>query len=112
MLSSLPHSEFASAVPRGPPQHRFFQTLTAEYPMSLLALAPDVSLGLDINLFVLKEGRLPKLGDDVHPWQYRGWLLWQVQLADHHPMLPHRWDHYMRTFEAGHLLDEGIPEIR
>jgi hypothetical protein len=80
--------------------------------MSLPGLAPETSSGPDINLFVLKEGRLPRLGDGVHPWLYRGWLLWQVQLADHHPMLPHRWDHYMRTLEAGHLLDEAIPEIR
>ncbi len=66
----------------------------------------------DINLFVLEKERLPRIGDPVAPWMYRGWLLWQVQLADHHPMLPHRWDHYMRTFEAGHLLDDAIPQIR
>jgi hypothetical protein len=80
--------------------------------MPLPGLSPDTSSGPDINLFVLQEGRLPRLGDGVHPWQYRGWLLWQVQLADHHPKLPHRWDHYLRTFESGHLLDDPIPEIR
>lgn len=65
----------------------------------------------DINAFVLKEGRLPRLGDLVAPWQYRGWLLFQVQLADPHPALPGRWTHYQRTLEAGRLLAEPIPNI-
>jgi hypothetical protein len=76
------------------------------------AVSPEENRALDINLCVLENGRLPRIGDSVAPWLYRGWLLWQVQLADHHPTLPHRWDHYMRTLEAGHLLDEAIPEIR
>jgi hypothetical protein len=65
----------------------------------------------DINVFVLKNGRLPRLGDPTPPWNYRGWLLYQVQLADAHPKLPGRWIHHLRTLEAGHLLSEPIPSI-
>lgn len=65
----------------------------------------------DINRFVLENGRLPRLGEAIPPWCYRGWLLYYVQLADSHPKLPGRWNHYMRTLEAGHLLDEAIPKI-
>jgi hypothetical protein len=65
----------------------------------------------DINLFVLQTGRLPRIGDEVSPWQYRGWLLYHVQFAESHPQLPGRWMHYLRTLEAGRLLDEAIPRI-
>lgn len=50
-------------------------------------------------------------GDPVPPWQYRGWLLYHVQICDAHPSLPGRWGHYLRTLEAGHLLNEPIPRI-
>lgn len=67
---------------------------------------------LDINRFVLKHGRMPFLSDPVPPWHYRGWLLFQVQMADNHPGATGRWDHYLRTLEAGHLLDEPIPQVQ
>jgi len=66
---------------------------------------------LDINRFVLEHGRMPFLSDPVPPWHYRGWLLFQVQMADHHPEATGRWNHYMRTLEAGHLLSEPIPQV-
>ncbi len=66
----------------------------------------------DINLFVMSQGRLPHLGDLVPPWQYRGWLLYMVQLADSHPQAAGRWNHHLRILEAGKLLDEPIPQIR
>jgi N-6 DNA methylase len=72
----------------------------------------DTSASLDINAFVLSHGRLPWLSDEIPPWQYRGWLLYQVQFADAHPRSPGRWGHYMRTLEAGKLLDEPIPQLR
>jgi hypothetical protein len=65
----------------------------------------------DINAFVLETGRLPKLGDPIPPWSYRGWMLYHVQLCDAHPQLPGRWGHYLRTVEAGRLLEEPIPPI-
>jgi hypothetical protein len=67
--------------------------------------------GPDINAFVLEQGRLPRLGDSVPPWQYRGWLLYYVQLADSDRRLPGRWNHYLQTIEAGCVLDEPIPQI-
>jgi hypothetical protein len=54
---------------------------------------------------------MPFLSDPIPPWHYRGWLLFQVQLADGLPGAPGRWLHYMRTIEAGRLLDEPIPRI-
>jgi hypothetical protein len=48
------------------------------------------SEGPDINLFVLNEGRLPRIGDAVAPCRYRGWLLCYTQMADAHSQLPGR----------------------
>jgi hypothetical protein len=79
--------------------------------MRLATRSGDAPAALDVNTFVLEHGRMPFLSDPISPWHYRGWLLFQVQLADAHPDAPGRWAHYMRTFEAGHLLDEPIPEI-
>jgi hypothetical protein len=64
----------------------------------------------DINAYVLEHGRLPRLGEKIPPFAYRGWLLWMVQLADDHPGLSHRWGYYIATREAGHLLSEPIPQ--
>lgn len=65
----------------------------------------------DINQFVLDHQRLPKVGDEVPPWEYRGWLLWYCQLGHQHPKVVDRWSYYLRTLEAGRLLDDGIPQI-
>ncbi len=66
----------------------------------------------DINRFVLEHGRMPFLSDPIPPWHSRGWLLFQVQLADAHPNAPGRWHHSMRMLETERLLDEPIPQIR
>jgi len=79
--------------------------------MRLATRSGDAPAALDVNRFVLEHGRMPFLSDPTPPCHYRGWLLFQVQLADAHPAAPGRWRHYMRTMEAGHLLDEPIPEI-
>ncbi len=78
---------------------------------STTAAQADYPACPDINAYVLEHGRTPKLGDPVPPWHYRGWLLYDVQLCDAHPSMPGRWDHYFRTIEAGHLLNEPIPRI-
>lgn len=80
--------------------------------MRLAARAADAPAELNVNRFVLEHGRMPFLSDPIPPWHYHGWLLFQVQLADGHPSAPKRWEHYMRTLEAGRLLDEPIPQIR
>ena len=72
-------------------------------------LTPDVCL--DVNRFVLETGRMPRLGDPVPPWKYRGWLLFQTQVCDFNPAAPQRWPYYLRTIEAGRLLDEPIPRV-
>lgn len=79
--------------------------------MRLATRTAETPAELDVNQFVLEHRRMPFLSDPIPPWHYRGWLLLQVQLADAHPRAPKRWGHYMRTFEAGYLLDEPIPQI-
>jgi hypothetical protein len=71
----------------------------------------DTQASLDLHAFLRSNGRLPRFGDAVPPWNFRGWLLSQVQLADFHPALPGRWQHYTRTISVGHLLDEPIPRV-
>jgi hypothetical protein len=66
----------------------------------------------DLIPFIQHAGRLPRLGDSVAPWRYRGWLLpYIIQLHGLIPAVANRWDYHLRTLEAGHLLDEPIPQI-
>lgn len=65
----------------------------------------------EICASLFTHGRLPRLGDAIPPWKYRGWLLSYVQLADVDARLPGRWTHHLRTLETGKLLDEPIPRI-
>lgn len=70
---------------------------------------------LDVNAFILANGRFPHLGVDPHaPWEYRGWLLVYLQMGDREkaPEVIDRWSYHLRTLEAGELLDEPIPPIR
>jgi len=80
--------------------------------MSATVSPEDAPSCPDIHAFVLEHERLPRLGDEVAPWKFRGWLLYHVQIADMHPASSGRWGHYFRTIDAGHLLDEEIPPIR
>ncbi len=66
----------------------------------------------DVNAYVMEHGRLPRLGESPQPWEYRGHLLYIVQLCDNHPEAPHRWNYYMETLEAGHLLEAPIPQVQ
>jgi hypothetical protein len=55
---------------------------------------------------------LPQLGDDPPPWKYRGWLLpYVIGLHAQIPATSNRWGYYLRTLEAGKLLEEPIPQI-
>ena len=74
------------------------------------APATDV-LRPNIVEFFTDQGRLPRLGDIIPPWEYRGWLLWYCQLAHQHPGVGDRWGYYSRTLEAGCLLQEPIPQL-
>ena len=67
----------------------------------------------DINAYVLAQGRLPRLGEAVPPFAYRGWLLYYVQLGVRAkaPEVIDRWHYHLRTLETGRLLDEPIPPV-
>lgn len=66
----------------------------------------------DLTAFIGQHGRLPRLGDSVAPWQYRGWLLaYVIQLHAIVPAVADRWGYHLRTLDAGKLLDEPIPQI-
>jgi hypothetical protein len=64
-----------------------------------------------LNAFVMQNGRIPMLGDEIPPWKYRGWMLYQIQVGHFHPDVCNRWGYYLRTLQAGKLLDEPIPRI-
>ena len=69
-------------------------------------------LSVDLASFIGTENRLPRLGDLVPPWRYRGWLLPYVFLIHEFcPAVANRWGYYFRTLEAGKLLDDPIPQI-
>ncbi len=66
----------------------------------------------DLNAFLERYGRLPRLGDVPAPWRYRGWLLpYVIQLHVLVPAVADRWGYHLRTLEAGKLLEEPIPQI-
>jgi hypothetical protein len=67
---------------------------------------------LDLHAFVEREKRPPRLSDAIPPWHYRGWLLtYVIQLHAVIPAVADRWGYHLRTYEAGRLLDEPIPQI-
>jgi hypothetical protein len=75
-------------------------------------LDPETSAAPDLQAFVSKHGRLPRLGDSPAPWHYCGWLLpYVIQLHALLPAVADRWGYHLRTLEAGRLLDEPIPQI-
>lgn len=64
-----------------------------------------------VGRFLIDNGRLPALGDEVPPWHYRGWLVPYIQMCEEHPAIAPRYDYVLRTLEAGKLLDEPIPQV-
>jgi hypothetical protein len=80
--------------------------------MRSLAPARRAAPAPDLVAFVGGRGRLPRLGDPVPPWRYRGWLLPYVFLLHERvPAVADRWGYYLRTRAAGRLLDEPIPQV-
>lgn len=80
--------------------------------MTTVLVERTSALSADLCAFMRQEQRLPRLGDPVPPWHYRGWLLPYVMLI--HKRCPHaadRWGYHLRTLDAGKLLDEPIPQI-
>lgn len=61
--------------------------------------------------FFIQHGRLPRLGDDPAPWNYKGWALPYVQLAHSQSYCSNRWEHWLNMRSAGQLIEEPIPRI-
>jgi hypothetical protein len=75
-------------------------------------LRPDPPKWLSVDRFIMDHGRPPMLErDPVAPWKYRGWLRFTTQQCHWHPGVVNRWGYYLRTREAGKLLDEPIPQM-
>lgn len=72
--------------------------------------APDAG-DCDWVSFMEENGRVPLIGDAKKPWEYRGWLMYYRTMMEEHPDVPARWGYWARTVEAGHLLDEAIPQV-
>lgn len=64
-----------------------------------------------LGRFIFDNGRLPFITDEVKPWRYRGWLIPYIQMCERHPLVSPRYDYVIRTLDAGHLLDERLPQI-
>jgi hypothetical protein len=80
--------------------------------MSMPAQATWPTDPVDMVAFVSGFRRLPRLGDPMPPWTFRGWLLpFVIALHGVCPAVSNRWDYHLRTLEAGKLLDEPIPQI-
>ena len=63
-----------------------------------------------LGRFLLEKGRLPFVEDEIKPWRYRGWLIPYIQLCEANPNVSSRYDYVIRTLDAGHLLDEPLPQ--
>lgn len=80
--------------------------------MSALPQTRSVPGPADLTAFYQRYRRLPPLGDAVAPWCYRGWLLpYVIRIHGQCSAVADRWGYHLRTLEAGHLLDEPIPQI-
>jgi hypothetical protein len=75
-------------------------------------MAASVLPSLDLVEFVSQTQRFPRLGDDLAPWHFRGWLLaYVILIHEACPSVADRWGYHLRTLEARRLLDEPIPQI-
>jgi len=78
----------------------------------MIEYVADRSAYPELQRFFLTEGRMPYITDAVKPWEYRGWLLQQVQLAHFgHPGVVNRWGYWMDCIEAGRILPVPIPQL-
>lgn len=66
----------------------------------------------NLYLHLLETGRFPSSGDEIPPYQYRGWLLAQIIILDiTHPRGSRRWEYWAKTHLAGGVIAEEIPQI-
>ncbi len=62
--------------------------------------------------FIIAEGRVPRLGDPLAPYQFKGFLLFQILLLSGCEGIHDRWLYYLETCAAGRILDRPIPPLR
>lgn len=63
--------------------------------------------------FYAKNGRWPRLGDPIQPWEYSGWMLNGVmEFLASHPELPDRYGYLCDILKNHSLPDAPIPQIR
>ena len=68
---------------------------------------------LVVTDFLAQHGRMPRVGDDIPPWHYRGWLGFYVQeIQRMHPAVPDRWGYLYETIARGRFLDQPIPKVQ
>lgn len=77
-----------------------------------LAIFSEQDRSPSISRFLIENGRLPFVDDEVKPWAYRGWLIPYLMMLEAHPDISARYDYVARTISAGELLDEPIPHMR
>lgn len=65
----------------------------------------------NLGRFILENGRLPKVDDEVKPWSYRGWIIPYIQLCEEHPSIAPRYAYVEKIIENGCLPDEPIPQV-
>lgn len=86
------------------------QTITAE----LRRERPPKKADDEFHLldFLMTEARLPFASDQVKPWDYRGWLLPYIILANAvRPDVVNRWGWWTACHLKGRLVSEPIPQI-
>jgi N-6 DNA Methylase len=71
----------------------------------------DTTMTKTVFDFLQETGRLPQLGDDHPPWDYRGFLL--PYIIGHHAlgMCGNRWAYQFSILGSGKLPDEPIPQV-
>lgn len=65
-----------------------------------------------IDEYLAEHDRLPRIGDDIPPYHYRGWLMPYVRMiCQSHPDVPDRHSYLDRVLADGVFPDDPIPRI-
>jgi hypothetical protein len=90
----------------------FKQRLQHEY-LRALADNPNFIRFIDPRFFsvIATHGRVPRADDTPAVFTMKGWLLWQVWIADFTGITAPRWSYYFDILETGRLPDAPIPQL-
>lgn len=61
--------------------------------------------------FIKSEGRVPRLGDPIPAYNFKGWLLFQVWMLSGTGGIHARWPYYFECLAAGRLPGRPIPPL-